>query len=121
MTDKPADSGQAAPPANLEIARIHSKMHLWETVINGITSVAMIASLGIPMYFVYQCVAAIAGKTTIVSSNIVFGVSGVAAVGSGSAVAVGGWAKFNAQRKELVRLRTRITQLENRLKKARGR
>lgn len=117
MSEASANSDHETSANDVRIARIHKQIHLWEAFINGVTSVFMVASLGIPMYFVYQCVVAIAGKTTVVSSNIVFTVSGLAALGTGSAVGVGGWAKLNAQRKELVRLRSLVTRLEDRLKK----
>lgn len=104
----------------LDRARLISKTHLWELAIIGITVVLSIASLGIPLNVVYLMINALAGKSTLISAAISYSSAGLVGATSGSAVLTGGIAKYRSQRKELVRLRSRCTDLEARLKR-RGR
>lgn len=101
----------------VEFARIHGRVHLWEMVISGATSVLTVASFGIPLYLVYLTVGELAGRNTQVSPGVAYTVAGMVGGSSGLAVVVSGWAKFSNQRKELIRLRERIAKLEGRLKK----
>ncbi len=101
----------------VEVAKIHSRMQLWLAAINGVSTVLSVASFGIPLYFVYLTVGELAGRNTQVSPAVAYTVAGMVGGTSALAVFVGGLAKFNAQRKELVRLRERIAGLEGRLKK----
>lgn len=103
--------------ATVELARVHSRMNLWLAVINGLSTALTVASFGIPLYLVYLTVGELAGKNTQVSPATAYTVAAMVGGSSGLAVFVGGWAKYNAQRKELIRLRERIARLEERLRK----
>jgi hypothetical protein len=69
-------------------------------------------SFGLPLYFVYKTIAALAGVNTVVSPHLATLVA--AMVGGGSALAMigTGVVKLRSQRKELVRLRSRCEELE---------
>jgi hypothetical protein len=104
-----------------ERAKLISRTHLWELVIIGVTIALCVASLGIPLYVVYLMVNALAGKSTAVSAVISYTSAGIVGATAGSAVLTGGVAKYRSQRAELIRLRTRCTELESRLKEKKRR
>jgi len=70
----------------------------------------------VPLYVVYLTVNVLAGKNTQVSRGVAYTVAGIIGGSSALAVVVGGLAKYNGQRKELVRLRKRCEALESRLR-----
>jgi MFS-type transporter involved in bile tolerance (Atg22 family) len=111
------NEAETAAPNDLEIAKIHHRAHLWELLISGATTILSILSFAVPLYVVYLIVGVLAGKSTQVSSSVAYMVAAMVGGSSALAVAAGGWAKYNAQRKELVRLRERCEVLESRLRK----
>lgn len=115
-----ADEGEITENT-VEFARIHARLELWVAVIRGASSALTVASFGVPLYCVYLTVGVLAGKNTQVSPAVAYTVAGMVGGTSALAVLVGGWVKRSAQTKELVRLRGRVTQLEERLRrKGRG-
>ena len=67
---------------------------------------------GRPGYFIWKVFETLGGRTTTFSVSLVAKVSVVVSVASVAAVIVA-WAKMNQQKKELVRCRERIGELEN--------
>jgi len=101
----------------LEEAKLISKTRLLEMAIIGISVAGCIASLSIPLYVVYLMITALAGKTTAITAAISYTSAGAVGAASGTAVVTGGIGKYRSQRKELIRLRARCTESEDRLKR----
>jgi hypothetical protein len=66
---------------------------------------------------VYLMIEALAGRSTHISAVVSLTSAGIVGAGTGTAVVVGGVSKFRSQRKELIRLRKRVSDLEARLKR----
>ena len=101
----------------VKLAKIRQKAELWEQAIGGITRVLSIVSFGVPLYIVYLTVRSLANQNTQVSPALAYTVA--AMVGGTSALA--GLAKFFGQRRELIRQRTRIDELEARVERLKKR
>ena len=95
------------------IEAIRARRDVWLAVIQGGTQVLTVVVTGLPLYAAYGAVAALAGKTTTISATISYGVAAAVGGSTGLAVWGSGRAKSKRQSKELIRLRTRITELEN--------
>jgi hypothetical protein len=97
------------------IERERTRRELWSTVIQGLTQILTVLAFAVPLYTAYSAIAALAGKTTTVSNGVAYTAAALVGTPSGLAVWVSGRAKSKAQSKELIRLRMRITELENEL------
>ena len=96
----------------VELETIRAKHEFRLRIVDGAIIVACVLSFGLPLYFVYKTIAALAGTQTTVSPHLATLVA--AMVGGGSALAMigTGVVKLRSQRKELVRLRSRCEELE---------
>jgi hypothetical protein len=86
---------------------------VWVTIIQGITQVFVVLAFSAPLYCSYLTVSTLAGRTTNVSTALALTVSAMVGGPSALAVWLSGRAKSKGQSNELIRLRQRITELEN--------
>ena len=96
--------------AELETARL--KYEFRNKIVTGASISFWIASLGIPMYFVWKCVEALAGKTTLlaaISVNVIIHSIGYGSLGLTTVILL---VKLFKQSKELKRVRVRLGKLE---------
>lgn len=99
----------------LEEVRLKYEFRL--AIVHGATTIASILSFGVPLYFVYLAIGALAGQKTIVSPS--FAATVVGMVGGGSALTIigSGRAKSAKQKRELIRTRERADDLESKLRR----
>ena len=101
-----------ASKSEVELKRL--KYSFWKHVVESVSSIVKFL-LGVPIgYFVWKMVETLAGKTTTVSVSFITKVSIVVSAALVAAVGVA-LAKMSQQKKELVRCRERIVELEKRV------
>jgi ABC-type nickel/cobalt efflux system permease component RcnA len=107
-------SGSDCPPKRVLDHEKHLReVDFREGVALNVGLAVVVLSCALPLWMVYLCVDAIAGKTTTFKMKI--GVTLTIAIG-GSAVTAGvAWIKNRKQRRELTRLRQRVASLEKQL------
>lgn len=79
---------------------------------DGFFGIGRILSFGVPGYFVWKICETFGGKATTVSVSLVTQIAVSVSMASVAGV-IAAWAKMAKQKKELVRCRERITELEN--------
>lgn len=111
---------QAKPVSknDLELERIRGANRAKQIFARGCSFAVPVAFSGIPLWVMYKCVAELAGEETVFSTRV--GISLSVAI-TGIPLAAWVWAlkrQLQKQREELIRLRERATNLEERLQEA---
>lgn len=105
--------GDTSTDARVEIETIRAGRDLWVTIVQGITQVLIVLAFSAPLYCSYLAISTLAGRTTNVSPGLAYAVAAMVGGPSALAVWLSGRAKSKSQSNELIRLRQRITELEN--------
>ncbi|MHC4696997.1 MAG: LapA family protein [Planctomycetota bacterium] len=96
----------------VDLERVRLQYEFRQSCVNGATSVLSIVSFGVPLYCVYLVVDALAGQETVVSPYVATIVAAMLGVVTALITILTLWFKNGRQRKEILRLRQRVDELE---------
>lgn len=108
------DSGAEHPPKRiLDHQKSIREIEFREKIAEFVCLIFLVLATAVPLWIVYLCVDSISGKSTHfeIKLGLLFSVT----VGGAGIVALIAWLKNRSQKKEILRLRTRVAELESRL------
>jgi len=97
--------------SEVELERVKNTLVLRLQVAYGIISIGKVVSYGVPGFFLWKVFETFGGKTTSISISFITQVSIIVSMASVAAV-ITAWTKMKRQKGELIRLRARISELE---------
>ena len=96
----------------VDLERVRLRYEFRQSCVNGASFVLSIVSFGVPLYCVYLVVDALAGQETVVSPYVPTIVATMVGVCTALITILTLWFKNGRQRKEILRLRQRVDELE---------
>ena len=116
-----ASNGRKLTKLELEYKGLHYRHQFWMLIGTGAIVILLILASAAPLWVVKLTVEALAGKETKVPISLATMVAAMVGGGGAMAVIVTTFVKSTQRKRELVRLRQRVTGLESELARAQGR